>query len=180
MKENFSFKYLGQLPSFEECLSLVQNFGEDDWLEYKDRKRFGGIAAENSDTIPITYNPNPSSKELINHRVFDEMSKYVSEISNAAVGIFGDISVRQSMLTRLRAGDEIRRHKDKGPITAVSHRVHLSIVTNDLCLFSVGDESINMTPGSIWAIDNVDKYHSVSNGGRTDRIHLIIDFVKAY
>jgi len=108
------------------------------------------------------------------------MSKYVDEVSCIVGEIFGNVMVRQSMLTRLKAGDEIKRHKDKGPITATSHRVHLSIITNDLCIFSVGDESVNMTPGSIWAIDNVDKYHSVSNGGETDRIHIIIDFVETH
>jgi hypothetical protein len=64
-----------------------------------------------------------------------------------------------------------------GPITAKSHRVHLAVKTNELCLFSVAEESMNIPAGQAWAIDNTNKYHSVINGGTTDRIHLIVDLV---
>ena len=178
MKEEFSFKYLGLLPSFSECLNVVQRLDEQHWNRYLDRKIRGGIAAENTDTIPITYDPNPLSSVAQSHEMYAELSPYIQEIEHLAKVVFGDVSVRQSMLTRLRAGGQIKRHRDRGPITAVSHRVHLGIRTNDGCIFTVGEESINIKPGEVWAIDNVDKYHSVSNDGETDRIHLIVDLIE--
>jgi hypothetical protein len=36
---------------------------------------------------------------------------------------------------------------------------------------------MNIPAGQAWAIDNTNKYHSVINGGTTDRIHLIVDLV---
>jgi aspartyl/asparaginyl beta-hydroxylase (cupin superfamily) len=177
MREDFSFKYVGFLPSFDELLKLVESFSDEDWRRYKDRKIRGGAAAEKTDTIPIIYNPNPSADKLIHHEIHNAISKYIEELRILCIPIFGETSVRQSMLTNLRAGVEIKRHRDMGPITAKSHRVHLAVKTNELCLFSVAEESMNIAAGQAWAIDNTDKYHSVINGGTTDRIHLIVDLV---
>lgn len=33
-----------------------------------------------------------------------------------------------------------------------------------------------MKPGELWYL-NVNRYHSVTNGGSTDRIHLVIDCI---
>lgn len=175
MKENFSFKYLGRLNSFAECLKVIKNLNEDDWRNYKDRKQRGGVAAEYTDTIPIIYSPNPSFKELQHHPMLLKMQPHIDDLLLLATNEFGDVSVRQAMLTRLEAGQKIKRHRDKGPITAKSHRVHLVITTNESCIFTVGSESMKFAPGDVWAIDNVDKYHSVSNDGKTDRIHMIVD-----
>jgi hypothetical protein len=81
------------------------------------------------------------------------------------------------MLTRLRAGAVIPRHKDEGPLTAKTHRIHVPVTTNTGCIFSVGEESKNLGVGQIWVIDNVNRYHSVENAGDTDRVHLIIDAI---
>jgi aspartyl/asparaginyl beta-hydroxylase (cupin superfamily) len=81
------------------------------------------------------------------------------------------------MLTNLKAGTVIPRHRDRGPITAKTHRIHVPVITNTKCIFSVGDESRNLDAGQIWIIDNVNRYHSVENKGETDRVHLIIDAI---
>lgn len=177
MQEKFSFKKIGVLPLFLQCLATVEQLTEDDWRNYKDRKRRGGIAAENTDTIPITYNPDQSSTQIQRHKMFDVMEPHLVHLTKLASDVFGQVEIRQAMLTRLSAGGEIKRHRDRGPITAKSHRVHLGIKTNDQCFFTVGSETIHIPPGEAWAIDNVGKYHSVRNGGSTDRIHLIVDFI---
>jgi quercetin dioxygenase-like cupin family protein len=71
----------------------------------------------------------------------------------------------------------IPRHRDKGPLTAKTHRIHVPVITNSGCIFSVGDESKNLKAGQIWIIDNVNRYHSVENNGDSDRVHLIIDAI---
>lgn len=177
MKENFSFKRLGTLPLFEELIPVVLNFTEYDWVSYRERKKRGGIAAENTDTIPIIYNPKQSSTDLQYHDLFGVMEQHLNRMKELASDIFGEVSVRQAMLTRLAAGGQIKRHMDKGPITARSHRVHLCVKTNDSCLFTVGNETIHIPQGEVWAIDNVGKYHSVCNYGNSERIHLIVDFI---
>jgi len=69
----------------------------------------------------------------------------------------------------------IEEHIDAGVLLENLTRVHVPIVTNDKVMFTVGDETINMKEGEIWAIDNLTK-HSVINNG-SDRIHLIFDYI---
>jgi hypothetical protein len=95
--------------------------------------------------------------------------------SNFVSNLIGYVTEKQSMLTRLNPGGLIKPHKDKGPITHKTHRVHLPITTNNRCIFTVGDAAINLKPGDIWIIDNTDQYHSVENLGTSPRIHLIVD-----
>lgn len=178
MIEEFSFKLLGIAPSFDSIFKIVEEIDDIEWKEYLDRKRFGGIAAENTDTVPIIYNHNPLSSSEIVHPMMSKVSPYVAEITDITKRFFGDVSVKQAMFTRLHSGSEIGKHKDRGPVTAKTHRVHMPVITNDLCIFTVGDESVHMKAGEIWAIDNVGKYHSVLNGGENHRVHLIIDFIQ--
>ena len=176
--EEFSFKFLGNMPSFESILEIVGRIDEKGWIEYSDRKRFGGIAAEKTDTVPIIYNHNPLSTVEIIHPMMSAMSPYLDEVKYVAGEFFGPVETRQAMLTRLPPGAEIKRHKDRGPVTAKTHRVHLPVLTNSRCIFTVGDEAVHMKAGELWAIDNVGKYHSVSNAGESHRVHLIIDLIQ--
>ncbi len=102
---------------------------------------------------------------------------YIDDVLLYAKQHIGDVTVQQAMLTRLRAGTVIPRHRDRGPLTAKTHRIHVPVITNTECIFKVGDESMNLDAGEIWVIDNVNRYHSVKNLGNTDRIHLIIDAI---
>jgi aspartyl/asparaginyl beta-hydroxylase (cupin superfamily) len=176
MKEEFSLKMLGNIPSFESLSMSVSQFSDQEWNKYRDRAKAKGLAAENSDTIPLLYDPRQKIHSGNFHENYKDFEKYINEIREIACSFFGEIEPKQAMLTRLHSGVEIKRHRDRGPLTARTHRVHLSVVTNELCIFTVGEESINMKSGEVWAIDNVGKYHSVKNGGDNHRIHLIIDF----
>ena len=82
------------------------------------------------------------------------------------------------ILVKLRAKGSIPRHVDQGETLAKSHRMHLSIITNEQNLFSVGDTELHMKPGELWEINNR-REHGVVNGGSADRIHLIVDYVLA-
>ena len=57
-----------------------------------------------------------------------------------------------------------------------SHRIHLSIITNDEVWFTVGNETIHMREGELYEINNR-RMHSVKNAGSEDRVHLIMDYV---
>lgn len=175
MIETFNFLQIGQLKSINELVAATKVFDDTKWVSFVDRKVARGIAAENTDTIPLLYDPKSISP--VRHGDFYTFEPFIDEVNSACATVFGDCVVKQAMITRLRSGVCIPRHKDKGPITAKTHRVHVAIYTNNDCWFTVNDESINMLPGEIWAIDNVGKYHSVSNGGDTARVHLIVDLL---
>jgi hypothetical protein len=177
MKENNSFLLIGDMPSFDELLNEVLSLTQKDWMEYKKRKAAGGVAAENTDTIPLVYDLKHRIDSGILHKDYERFSGYVDEVAMVVMKKIGEVKVQQAMLTNLRAGTVIPKHKDKGPLTAKTHRIHVPIVTNKECIFSVGDESKNLKAGQIWVIDNVGRYHSVENNGTQDRVHLIMDVI---
>jgi len=175
MKESESFKFLGETPSFTSLLSEVSLLSEEDWIRYRERKRRGGAAAERTDTIPLIYDPTQSINSHIVHHKYETFSPYIGLIMDLVNESLGTTSIKQAMITRLRSGSVIGRHKDKGPLTAKTHRIHVPVITNQQCLFTVDDEVRNLQAGEIWLIDNVGRYHSVENRGEQDRVHLIID-----
>lgn len=85
-----------------------------------------------------------------------------------------------AILINLPAGKSIRRHRDAnytGQRFNLCNRLHLPIKTNPLCIFEIDGEEKNLKEGELWEISNVKKLHSVRNGGGTDRIHLLLDWV---
>ena len=177
MQENEPFLFVANMPSFNDLLDDVLSMTPGDWSKYKKRKNTGGVASYNSDTIPLIYDTRHGLNSNIQHENYERFSPYVNEIILATVEHIGKVKVRQAMLTKLNAHTVIPRHQDKGPLTAKTHRIHVPIITNTECIFSVGDESRNMRTGEIWIIDNVGRYHSVENNGDCDRVHLIVDAI---
>jgi hypothetical protein len=53
-------------------------------------------------------------------------------------------------------------------------RIHIPITTNRDVGFILDGETLEMKPGECWYI-NVNRVHSASNNGKTDRVHLVID-----
>ncbi|MFN8368868.1 MAG: aspartyl/asparaginyl beta-hydroxylase domain-containing protein [Candidatus Kapaibacterium sp.] len=78
-------------------------------------------------------------------------------------------------LMKLNAGSIIKEHMDyqlsfeEGEV-----RLHIPIITNDNVEFYVQDERIIMNEGECWYL-NLSLRHRVSNNGKTDRVHLVID-----
>lgn len=177
MKENKAFLFVGNMPSFDNLLNDVLSLTQEDWSRYKKRKTAGGAAAENTDTIPLVYDLKHRLNSGILHENYERFSRYIDDAVLAANGYTDEIKVKQAMLTRLRAGAIIPRHKDQGPLTAKTHRIHVPVITNTECIFTVGSNSKNLEAGQIWVIDNVNRYHSVENKGIADRVHLIIDAI---
>jgi aspartyl/asparaginyl beta-hydroxylase (cupin superfamily) len=80
------------------------------------------------------------------------------------------------MYVKLLPEKNISSHKDSGDYLENVRRHHIPIKTNNLVSFNVGDESINMTAGECWEINNI-KTHFVVNDGNEERIHLIVDIL---
>jgi hypothetical protein len=177
MKENEAFLFIGNMPSFNELLDEVLSITHEDWSKYKERKNAGGLAAENTDTIPLVYDTKHRLNSNIVHQNYERFSRYIDETVLYAEKYIGQVKVQQAMLTNLKANTVIPRHKDKGSLTAKTHRIHIPVITNKECIFTVEEESKNLEAGQIWIIDNVGRYHSVENKGQNNRVHLIIDAI---
>ena len=175
MKENNAFLFVGKMPSFKDLLDDVSSIPQEEWVRYRDRKV--GIAAEKTDTIPLIYDNKHRIESRILHENYKTFSKYLDDVVSNVSPHVGEVKVKQAMLARLKANTVILRHMDKGPITAKTHRIHIPVITNTSCIFSVGDECKNLEAGQIWIIDNVNRYHGVENNGTNDRVHLIVDAI---
>lgn len=175
MREKEPFQYLGKFNDFEKLLKVVNDFNELDWKKYK--KRNSGIAAEYSDTIPLIYDPKLNINSNIKHENYDKCEDLLFGLLKVASSKFEDLTIKQAMFARLACGVEIKRHKDVGPITQKTHRIHVPVITNEKCIFTIENESRNMKAGEVWLIDNTDRYHSVVNNGNCDRVHLIVDVI---
>jgi quercetin dioxygenase-like cupin family protein len=84
----------------------------------------------------------------------------------------------RAILVNLPAHKSIPPHIDSGKSLEIPRRLHIPIVTNPDCYFTVGSISKQMKEGEVWEINNDKRQHSVVNDGDTDRIHLIVDFIK--
>lgn len=82
------------------------------------------------------------------------------------------LSVR---LLRLASGSIIKPHKDyRLGYEDDNFRIHIPITTNRDVSFILDGHKLTMNPGECW-YTNVNFTHSVSNDGKTDRVHLVID-----
>ena len=72
------------------------------------------------------------------------------------------------ILTRLRPGTNINRHRDDGKSLVRSHRYHVAINTNPLVDFFIGDQANHFAAGEIWEINNR-AYHAVRNASSEPR-----------
>ncbi len=61
----------------------------------------------------------------------------------------------------MSSGECITPHKDDDFSLTHSHRIHLSIITNDEVWFTVGSETIHMREGELYEINNR-RMHSVT------------------
>lgn len=82
------------------------------------------------------------------------------------------LSVR---LLRLEVGASIKPHSDYNlGYEDNNFRLHIPIITNEDVNFVLDGTRLVMLPGECW-YTNVNYVHSVSNKGKSDRIHLVID-----
>jgi hypothetical protein len=70
----------------------------------------------------------------------------------------------------------VRTHKDRSDVLYVARRFHIPIKTNSLVLFTSGQEIKHLELGHAYELNNIN-YHSVVNGSKESRIHLIIDIL---
>jgi hypothetical protein len=79
-------------------------------------------------------------------------------------------------LLRLGVGAEIKPHRDHElGYENNNFRLHIPIITNKDVQFVLDGTQLRMLPGECW-YTNVNYVHSVINAGKSDRVHLVIDF----
>jgi len=163
----------------------------EDTLELDFTRRTLRDTASNSphlDTRCIVgvYDMNGKIDGVIDKGVMNRYNKYLEGIFRELQDHYNYVSVLMSGFTivKLLAGNEVAEHSDleledeaiKESGYVFNHRIHIPITTNDDVRFKSKGKSFALNVGSMYEIDNITK-HSVVNGGDTDRIHIIIDFM---
>jgi len=100
-------------------------------------------------------------------RTIDIISRYFSSIQHRPERIF---------FSRLKSNSEIYPHKDGawGQDFDKNLRYGISIITNDQCVITANNHTLNPNPGTVFWFDNCQE-HSAVNFGSTDRIVLYAD-----
>jgi hypothetical protein len=80
-------------------------------------------------------------------------------------------------LMRLAPGSIIKPHCDVDLAAEQGMaRLHVPIVTNADVDFRLNGVRVDMAPGTVWYLRLADR-HGVTNAGRSDRVHLVIDAI---
>lgn len=85
-------------------------------------------------------------------------------------------SAKMAYLARMSPGAEIDEHYDDSPIFAITHRVHLPLVTSSKVDFWIGGTKYHFYEGRFFEFNNR-LLHRVVNNSDIYRIHLIIDLL---
>jgi Aspartyl/Asparaginyl beta-hydroxylase len=86
-----------------------------------------------------------------------------------------ECTLQSVRLMKLEAGAIIKEHSDYSlEFEEGEVRLHIPVFTNEKVDFYLDDERIPMKAGECWYM-NLSLNHRVTNGGDTDRIHLVVD-----
>ena len=145
-----------------------------DWDEYCYRQRVHRVHSQTK-TSPLIWD-EALQGNVIYYKWYDHFKPFLDNLQDT----LGVGYIQSAILIKLPAGKAIPTHVDAAPFFKQYHRLHLAMVTNPACIFTVGAESKHLKVGEIWEIDNDNQKHSVVNNGQQDRVHLLIDFYKAH
>ncbi len=157
-----------QLPltfDVEQLQKEVLALDESQWIEHPDR--FKGNAS-----IPLV-SVNGEINNDFNGPMQVTQSLNNSPYIKQVIASFGEV-VGRSRLMRLAPDCEVPIHSDTNYHWYKRVRIHIPIITDENVLFYCADKHVNMQAGQAWIFDSW-KYHRVHNGGKTLRVHLVID-----
>jgi hypothetical protein len=171
-KERFHFRGNINVNNLLE----IYNQNELDWDSFEFRQQTFVCFADTK-TLPIIYDETFKFEEKKVSSTFPIFESEILSIQEQLKLILNqDGEIVSFMLVNLPSKKQVMPHVDWLPFASKFDRFHIPIITNDDCIFTVGDESKNLKVGELWEINNDKFIHSVYNGGETDRVHIIMDW----
>lgn len=177
MENNQPFLYYGKFEV--ENIKNILSSNPLDWDTF-DLRQKACTDMVHTKTIPIVYDENffSTNYEPVyteNFHFFEEELSKLSKLILEKTDQNGYLL--RAILVKLSKKKNIPSHVDTANESfKYCRRIHVPIVTNPNCFFTVGDTTINMKEGEVWEMNNDKLEHSVENQGDEDRIHLIIDW----
>lgn len=167
------FTHLGEYEWIDELSESVGSFTDEDWGKFTFRQK-NIVGHRHTQTIPLMFDYQKRTRD-IRHEHYGVYASHLKRLSEHLSSIGCPAVVKRANLVKLLAKSEISAHIDKGDFLSHTRRIHIPISTNEACVFTVGNESRHLPRGGIWEINNTGLVHSVSNGGETHRVHLVVD-----
>lgn len=126
------------------------------------------MGGKTGDGFITNYDPDkPSSKTK-----YAERMPYLSGVVERS---FNLKHLNFARIAILPPNSVIVPHKDLLEVGKMLHRIHVPLITNDLCYFSHGNVVYRMRFGEAWFFDAA-TMHSAASFSDDNRIHLILDF----
>lgn len=107
---------------------------------------------------------------------FPEIHKELKPFLDYLLTLVPEKKIARIFIAKLPAGKSIDLHKDPAEYRNLS-RYHWVLNTNNQCFMKFRRESVHFAEGEVWYFNNLE-IHGAINQGPTDRLHLIIDFLK--
>jgi len=175
MDSNTTFNFIGNIK-VSSIKNKVKNYINEKWEEFDFRQKTFDVHRETK-TIPLIFDKD---FRLSNPTYLEDSFSYKKEIENIIYFFtkkLGKGFIIRAILVNLPKNTFIGEHVDKGESLDRCIRCHIPIITNKNVLFKIEGEIKNLKEGEIWEINNTKKIHSVQNAGKTDRVHLIVDWM---
>lgn len=167
------FTLLGTYEWIDELSDLIGLFSETDWNKFTFRQKTI-VGHKHTQTIPLMFDYQKKTRD-IRHEHYLTYAPHLGRVSAHLATMDYPSMVCRANLVRLLPQSEISAHIDRGEFLNSTRRIHIPVATNEGCIFTVGEESKHLPRGEMWEINNTGLIHSVTNGGDTPRIHLIVD-----
>lgn len=167
----------------------VKGFDDARWCEDTSRQKIFE-AHTDTQTIKLIFDADYRHTNPTSHAILQEGAALIEPIQDLVRQNYSK-SVRQKkmirkhgpgyfvrmILTRLSPGSAITPHVDTGQSLSCCHRIHVPLVSNQDCSFTVGNSKTHLSVGGVWEINNR-LMHAVENKSDEARIHLIMDYVQ--
>jgi hypothetical protein len=167
---DFNFKRIGK-TDVSNIINKVKSLDDKEWKEYDFRQKTYDPHIDTL-TIPLLFDENFSDYPN-EYKLYSLFKEDLNSLKKIFLDYYKSGWITRAILVNLPAGKIILPHIDQD--LGECYRYHIAIITNDKVNFMIGNQINNMKVGDIWKINN-NKPHSVTNFGKKDRIHLILDW----
>ncbi|RLA51335.1 MAG: hypothetical protein DRR42_10675 [Gammaproteobacteria bacterium] len=159
-------------------ISAVLQLSEDTWLQDQSRQTNYHVHSQTQSLVLLFCEGEWPDMQVEKRSAWDHLG-------NQAIPVMREILDRhynrggvilRAMAAKLIPHGTIEQHTDNHPSFACAHRIHVPIITNPDAIFLVGGKQVTMDVGKGYEINN-QMPHRVHNGGDTDRIHFIFDYL---
>ena len=170
------FRHLGS-TDVKALIQRVRQIPESLWDAQNEAKP--NKIAQLNDTRHILFRFTTDTNRVFDYSdhpvLWDGWKDVLLPIMEQAAKYLGytDYRFPRVMFARVPAGGDISGHYD-GEASHYIHKIHVPLLTNERVLFRVGRKEMHLPAGEIYEVNNK-RIHAVTNGGSTDRIHLIFE-----